>query len=36
VAPIHRKVMPLILTANEERDVWMRAGLDKAIAAAVA
>jgi putative SOS response-associated peptidase YedK len=25
VAPIHPKAMPVILTTNEERDVWMRA-----------
>jgi putative SOS response-associated peptidase YedK len=25
VEPIHPKAMPLILTTDEERDVWMRA-----------
>jgi putative SOS response-associated peptidase YedK len=25
VAPIHPKAMPVILTTDEERDVWMRA-----------
>ena len=25
VEPIHPKAMPVILTTNEERDVWMRA-----------
>ena len=26
VAPIPPKAMPLILTTDEERDIWMRAG----------
>jgi hypothetical protein len=30
VALIHPKAMPLILTIDEERDVWMRAPWDKA------
>jgi putative SOS response-associated peptidase YedK len=25
VAPIHPKAMPVILTTDEERDVWLRA-----------
>ncbi|MGY2846595.1 putative SOS response-associated peptidase YedK [Bradyrhizobium sp. USDA 4501] len=25
VAPIHPKAMPVILTTDEERDIWMRA-----------
>jgi putative SOS response-associated peptidase YedK len=25
VAPIHEKAMPVILTTDEESDVWMRA-----------
>jgi hypothetical protein len=27
VEPIHPKAIPVILTTNEERDVWMRAGI---------
>jgi len=36
VEPIHPKAMPVILTTDEERDVWMRAvGRGEGVAEAV-